>query len=227
MECSVTSSEKSITRCDKPGSASEHASRVKDARGRSVTQVDPVTLHVWHRYDTLDEDTLHNIVEDLEPGTAKLRRRMIIIVPSAIVLLVLGVATLYYFGDQSLRKDLVATLMNPAIMVPSVFGCVVVPWITARQARLKRVWFAMLKHRRCPHCGYDLRLLPVDPADGATVCPECGCAWLIDEAAITEGLAAAVAHSGSPRSQRISIVAVLLLLVATALAGLFAAGMFG
>jgi transcription initiation factor TFIIIB Brf1 subunit/transcription initiation factor TFIIB len=35
----------------------------------------------------------------------------------------------------------------------------------------------MLKHRRCPHCGYDIRGLPVDPQDGATVCPECGCAW--------------------------------------------------
>jgi transcription initiation factor TFIIIB Brf1 subunit/transcription initiation factor TFIIB len=35
----------------------------------------------------------------------------------------------------------------------------------------------MLKHLRCPHCGYDLRGLAADPEDGATVCPECGCAW--------------------------------------------------
>ena len=41
----------------------------------------------------------------------------------------------------------------------------------------------MLQHRRCPHCGYDLRLLPDDCSDGATVCPECGCAWkLVGEA---------------------------------------------
>ena len=46
---------------------------------------------------------------------------------------------------------------------------------SARRARFRRVCDVMLKHLRCPHCGYDLRLLPVDPADSATVCPECGC----------------------------------------------------
>ena len=29
-----------------------------------------------------------------------------------------------------------------------------------------------------------LRLLPTDPADGATVCPECGCAWKLEDAQI-------------------------------------------
>ena len=38
----------------------------------------------------------------------------------------------------------------------------------------------MLQHLRCPHCGYDLRLLPTDPKDGASVCPECGCAWRLE-----------------------------------------------
>ena len=33
---------------------------------------------------------------------------------------------------------------------------------------------------RCPHCGYDIRGLPTDPEDGATICPECGCAWQLD-----------------------------------------------
>ncbi len=28
--------------------------------------------------------------------------------------------------------------------------------------------------------GYDLRMLPSDPADRATVCPECGHAWKLD-----------------------------------------------
>jgi hypothetical protein len=39
----------------------------------------------------------------------------------------------------------------------------------------------MLKHRRCPHCGYDLSNLPTDPEDGVTGCPECGCAWMLEE----------------------------------------------
>ena len=35
----------------------------------------------------------------------------------------------------------------------------------------------------CPNCGYDLRLLPVDSVDGATVCPECGRAWKLESPA--------------------------------------------
>ena len=46
-----------------------------------------------------------------------------------------------------------------------------------KRSRFGKVAVAMLMRLRCPHCGYDLRLLPTDPADGATVCPECGCAW--------------------------------------------------
>lgn len=36
---------------------------------------------------------------------------------------------------------------------------------------------AMLKERHCPSCAYLLKGLPADPADGCTVCPECGGAW--------------------------------------------------
>ncbi len=54
------------------------------------------------------------------------------------------------------------------------------PWVICfaiKRKRFDNVTEAMLKYSRCPHCGYDLRMLPVDPEDGATVCPECGCAW--------------------------------------------------
>jgi predicted Zn-ribbon and HTH transcriptional regulator len=50
-------------------------------------------------------------------------------------------------------------------------------WVNAKRARFGKIGRIMLKHARCPHCGYDLRNLPTDPIDEATVCPECGCAW--------------------------------------------------
>ncbi len=50
-----------------------------------------------------------------------------------------------------------------------------------------RVRWIMLKHHRCPQCGYDIRLLPADAADGATVCPECGCAWRLEESGVVDG----------------------------------------
>lgn len=191
--------------------------RIRDVRGRLVTQLDPVTLHVLHRHNVIEADALHEIVEDLEPGTARIRRNLIVIIPGAILLVVAGIAALYFVSDAGARQDLISTLTNPALMVPNLVCCIFVPWIVTRQARLKRVRFAMLKHRRCPHCGYDLRGSPTDPADLATVCPECGCAWVLDERAMAERLAATAPSTMRPGSRR--TVAILLVLVALTLLG--------
>ncbi len=209
-----------MTISENPTAKVRGVNRVKDARGRTVTQLDPVRLQVWHRYDVIEADALERIVEELEPGTARMRRRMLVMVPSAILLLALGIAALYYFSDSSMRRDLVSTLTNPVIIVPNVLCCVFIPWLTTRQARLKRARFAMLKHRRCPHCCYDLRLLPTDPTDGATVCPECGCARLLDDAVLTERLAATATPGVQVGRQKKMLVLVALLLGVMALAGL-------
>jgi hypothetical protein len=188
--------------------------RIADARGRTVTQLDPVSLHVWHRYDVIPADALDEIVETLEPGTARLRRLTIAIVPACIMLVAVWIAALYYFSDPSARQDLVSTLTNPVIFGPSIICCFVVPCITARQARRKRVRFAMLKCRRCPHCGYDLRRLPVDPTDEATVCPECGCAWRLDHPEIDHGLMAGTAREDRRRTTAVLVGVALLLVLA-------------
>ncbi|MCP4246487.1 MAG: hypothetical protein GY778_05510 [bacterium] len=188
--------------------------RIKDCRGRSVMQLDPVMLHVLHREVPIEAAALHEIVEELEPGTAKHRRRLIVIIPVLVVLVVAGVGALYHFSDAGARRDLVSTLKNPAIMLPSLVGGVFVPWITARQVRMKRVRFVMLKHRRCPHCGYNLHGLPTAPEDQATVCPECGCAWQIDDAALDERLAAAGASARPSTAVPRALVVGLLVLAA-------------
>ena len=54
-------------------------------------------------------------------------------------------------------------------------------WYGIKRRRFGYVAAAMLSHQRCPHCGYDLRMLPADSDDGATICPECGCAWQLGE----------------------------------------------
>jgi len=198
---------------------SRSASRIKDARGKSVTQLDPAMLHVWHRYEVIEAEVLEAIVEELEPGTAKRRRTLIIMAPVTILLFALGLTAMYYFSDAGARRDLVSTLTNPAIMVPTVAGSIFFPWITARQTRLKRSRFAMLKYRRCPHCGYNLRGLPVAPEDGATVCPECGSAWLLDDAALAERLTATASSSGPTAQASTLLLVSLLVLSALALGG--------
>jgi hypothetical protein len=97
-------------------------------------------------------------------------------------------------------------------------------WLIGARERLPRIRLVMLKHRRCPHCGYNLRGLPPCPEDNATVCPECGCAWRLDEPAVA-GYSAAAAQqaSGLGRRARITIAAALIVimlgLAASALTG--------
>ena len=74
---------------------------------------------------------------------------------------------------------------NPNVLWPAnlaVFALGAVRfWQSAHRARAKHVCAIMLAHLRCPCCGYDIRGLPTAPEDGATICPECGCAWKLHE----------------------------------------------
>jgi hypothetical protein len=169
--------------------------------------IDPVKLLILHRFETIDPDTLHDIVEMMEPGTARLRRHAWIIISAAVAAIALLVAFIYYTGDAGLRKDLISTITNPAIIIPNLVCCVVVPWIITRQNYMKHISAAMLKHRRCPHCGYDLRGAP-PAADGTSICSECGCAWLISDEAQTSPEAAAAYAAQARRRQKMLLFAV-------------------
>lgn len=46
-----------------------------------------------------------------------------------------------------------------------------------RPGALDRAQTAFRLQSRCPACLHDLMHVPADPADGCTVCPECGGAW--------------------------------------------------
>ncbi len=45
--------------------------QTRDARGQTVTMIDPVMLHLKRQYDVMDADTLDAINDDLEPGSGK------------------------------------------------------------------------------------------------------------------------------------------------------------
>jgi len=199
---------------------SDSGNRIRDDRGRSVTQLDPILLHVLHRYDTIDAAALEAIVEDIEPGTAAVRRRLIYLLPALVLTVVAGIVLMYVVGDASARKDLVSVLLNPAIMGGAIIGGVVFPWIAVRQQRFRLVRTSMLRHNRCPHCGYNLHGLQRDPADGTTVCPECGCAWRID--AQLAAATAAIGAENMKRRQALLIAAMVGLLLFAVLGAIFA-----
>ena len=161
-----------------------HDRRSRDARGRLVSTLDPLKLHLLGRGDVIDAPTLERIAEEIEPGAGgrrRLTRLVVFLCLPAVVLLTFGAIALdISAGGRAAWNDFVATLRSPAMIGPVVaclFSAAYFPWIAARQARSRRMHAAMLRHHVCPHCGYGLAGVPVDPADGATVCPECASAW--------------------------------------------------
>jgi len=151
---------------------------IRDARGRKVTQLDPVMMHLLHRHDAIEAEALRAIAEDVGPAYTRASRIAtwtLFILGAAGVVALLVRAYLFRGGLDTVGKIL--TAVNIICLALVVFGL----WAGARKLRFGRVRRIMLAHRRCPHCGYDLNGLPGDEKHGATVCPECGCAWKVKE----------------------------------------------
>ena len=153
-----------------------HRSYVRDARGRRVKQLDPVALRLSRRNDVIEAGVLRAIT--LEKSARMPWFKWAVLLLSIILFLgVIGIVSLDLFKGRlpTTRHRGQLALMSYCLVWPYII------WWHARRQRFARTASAMLKYLRCPHCGYDLRMLPVDPDDGATVCPECGCAWKLDE----------------------------------------------
>ena len=154
------------------------ASHITDARGRSVSLLDPYAMRLLHRQDTIPAETLARIAGEIGPGVRKWQGRVFLtlqITPLAVV--IGGFIAVVFFGRVTDALGISLWAVTAVCIVIGITGFL----LSTRRKRLTRVAGVMLKHLRCPHCGYDLRLLPTDPADGATICPECGCAWALLE----------------------------------------------
>ena len=165
---------------DYPVNPPRESSRVKDARGRTVRQLDPVAMHMMGRPGQIDPEALGAIAEDLDPGEVRRRRWK---AAGAVFMIIFAYVGFFgYFEIFNRWRGWDPVLIGFAVLYfvwPPTF--LVIGFLRARRKRLRRIRRVMLRHRHCPHCGYDIRGLNADPEDGATVCPECGCAWRIDE----------------------------------------------
>lgn len=170
---------------EKEATEKNRAGRIQDARGRSVRELDPVAMHLMHSPGIIPQDTLADLAQDIGFGTTKGVRIAFWGWIACLVCLVIALAILLTRltnGAITTRRFIVSLVPYSGIWT-GFFGF----WIGARNNRHKRIGSIMLKHLRCPHCGYDIRGLPVDPQDGCTVCPECGCAWALENAKIAGG----------------------------------------
>jgi hypothetical protein len=148
--------------------------RVRDARDHTVTQLDPVALCLLHEHSVIDADTLRAIVGEKGVRVTGKERAALTGGLLGALLVVSLFAYALFTGDIHDAPFAKSAGLLYLCSLPWII------WFAIKRKRFGHVAAAMLKHTRCPHCGYDLRMLPVDPVDRATVCPECGCAWLLE-----------------------------------------------
>lgn len=161
-----------------------YPSRTKDARGKPVTLLDPYVLHRLRRHDVIPAEPLAEVAGALGSGLTRLTRFLLVL---GVLCALPGVIAFVIYLIQVLRAGGMVWPMPKWLLPANLWVGPFVIWVGASRLRSRRIRSVMLKHRRCPHCGYDLRLLPTDPEDGATVCPECGCAWRLDESQAVGG----------------------------------------
>lgn len=156
---------------------------MRDARGRAVTLLDPMRDWLADQDRTIPRETLDAVIREATGNTRADRRRLLAgLAAFALILLaaLAGVGASVLREGPGARADLAASLLltGPALLAMAAAG-VWLPLELARRARLSRLRRAMLRHARCPHCGYGLRGVPTQPGEGpgVVVCPECACAW--------------------------------------------------
>jgi len=154
---------------------------IKDARGRKVTQLDPMVLYLLQKSEPIERETLAKIVSEKGVRMTGLERAAMI---GSLVLLAAFICVMIVklAGGQPWGE-----LMRRMVAPSYLFIWPFIVWGGTRASRFGKTAAAMLKHRRCPHCGYDLRGQPSDPDDNVTLCPECGCVWELADAAAAAG----------------------------------------
>lgn len=151
---------------------------VIDARGRRVRCLDPVRVKLLGGRPPIADDDLEEIVGELLP-TAR-RERRVIVVSSILCIGLVGGGTAGWAVLRGGWPPLDPVLLGIHLLQAAfIVGGPVLSWWMVRQRYARRIVDVMLRHRCCPHCGYGLQGLEPDAQDGATTCPECGCAWRV------------------------------------------------
>lgn len=114
-----------------------------------------------HRTDVIDSEQLERIAEELTPGTIKLKRQLTRTFPLVILGLAVILTVGYFLSPPASQSHLISAIQNPLMWVLLVGG-MIGTYLKAKKKRAASVERTMLRHQRCPHCGYALDALPVD-----------------------------------------------------------------
>ena len=158
-----------------PQSRPKLPTHITDARGRKVTQLDPVELRLLRWHDVIEADALKAMASEIGSGLDDKQRRLLR--AFGIFIALLAVVFVIHTIDMCIQGRWLEIFDFGNIAMLNLWFWPLVMWVRARHVRFGKIRRVMLQHRHCPHCGYNLRGLAEDEEDGATVCPECGCAW--------------------------------------------------
>jgi hypothetical protein len=169
----------------------QRAGHVRDARGRSVRPLDPTAMRLVRRGEGIPADLLKEMSGRI--GMRMTWRESWLVGPPRVTRCVMFgqvvlVGVLVTVGPLAIirRPDFGSVTSYLFILCATVFSLYALR-TAARRTFARRAADVMLEYVRCPYCGYNLRLLRADPLDGATVCPECGCAWRLDDHSRSDG----------------------------------------
>ena len=152
---------------------------IKDARGRKVTQLDPVELRLLRRHDAIGPEALRAMAGEIGSGLTDQQKKLFRVF--AVALAILFLVFIIHTVDVCIHGRWLEIFDFSRVALLNMIVWPILVWVRARQVRFRKIRRVMLAHRHCPHCGYDLRGLPPDEGDGATVCPECGCGWRMSD----------------------------------------------
>ncbi len=158
----------------------QRTGRVKDARGRLVTELDPVKMHLLNQRTIIPAETLQAMVDELLPRAKRTRLIQVLVVVFGSLFIVGGNVVYFRYFSSWKGLDPVNTTIY-IIQIAVLLSGPVLAFRIIRSEYTNRVAAVMLRYLHCPHCGYSIRGLPIAPDDGTTVCPECGCAWRLEE----------------------------------------------
>ncbi|HVP13561.1 MAG TPA: hypothetical protein VMV94_20470 [Phycisphaerae bacterium] len=160
-----------------PLSKIQRSFRATDAHGRRVPMLDPYTLHLLRRHDIIPAEPLALMAREIGSGLDPKMRRLLIIL--GVIAAFSTVVFIIFSTDVLIHRQYGRLVEKWPLLLCQGWIWPLICWLQAKRVRYKRIQAVMLKYRHCPHCGYDIRELPTDSADGTTRCPECGCAWLL------------------------------------------------
>ena len=161
--------------CEGKPNETQQAGWIVDARGKRVSQIDPVMMHLLHKPGTIPPDVLKKMAEGVGLNLTRGTRCLLWCSMLFFICLVIAVVICYSrLSDGNISRT--RFFIN---LIPYFFSTFTLffSWYSLRRARHRQIGKVMLRFRYCPHCGYDIHGLPLDAMKEYTVCPECGSAW--------------------------------------------------